>query len=217
VADKKKMEEKVLMDKLIPKSMSNEEKEKFLNKVNHSTNRRGWNLILFVKHRDIFSLDKNNIGWATNLKHRIDLNNKESTYKKQFPIPDAHRSKLETEVNKWLKMGLIQLSWFRYNCPIYLLAKKDGSFKVVQDYRELNAKGWMTRYSMKDVNECIRKMLFLFSRIKANLGRIMLGGVVLDDHIAKVLEWGLILVLNRLGLHLKWFIEVVRITVLSFA
>jgi hypothetical protein len=44
---------------------------------------------------------------ATNLKHRIDLKEKEPTYRNWFPIPDAHRSKLENQVNEWLKMGLI--------------------------------------------------------------------------------------------------------------
>jgi hypothetical protein len=63
-----------------------------------------------VKHHDIFSLDKNDIGLATNLKHRIDLKNKEPTYRKQFPIPDAQRGELGRS---------------RYNSLLFIIPKKD--------------------------------------------------------------------------------------------
>ena len=58
-------------------------------------------------------------------------------------------------------------------------------------------------------------MLFVFSWIKANLGRVKLGSVVLNDHIVKILEKRLILVWDRHRLHLEWFKEVIRIMVLS--
>jgi hypothetical protein len=88
----------------------------------------------------VFSVDKGDLGLAANLTHRIDLKDKEPTYRKQFPIPDAHRNELETQVNEWLKMGLIQPSRSRYNSPLFMVPKKNGSLRVVQDFRELNAK-----------------------------------------------------------------------------
>jgi hypothetical protein len=51
-------------------------------------------------------------------------------------------------------MGLIQSSRSRYG-PLFILSKKDGKLRVVQDFRELNAKTMNDRYSIKDVNECI--------------------------------------------------------------
>jgi hypothetical protein len=80
-----------------------------------------------LKHHNIFSFDKHDIGLATNLKHRIDLKDKESIYRKGIPIPVTHRSQLETQVNEWLKMGLIQPSRSRYNSLLFMVAKKDGS------------------------------------------------------------------------------------------
>jgi hypothetical protein len=34
-------------------------------------------------------------------------------------------------------------------------AKKDGSLRFVQDFRQLKARCYDDRYSMKDINECI--------------------------------------------------------------
>jgi hypothetical protein len=115
--------------------MSNADKEFFLEniKIKVPAEERGTYEKLLLKHHDIFSLDKNDIGLATNLRHRIDLQNKEPTYRKQFPIPDAHRGELEKQVNEWLKMGLIQPRRSKYNCPLFMVPKKDGSLRLVQD------------------------------------------------------------------------------------
>jgi hypothetical protein len=82
--------------------MSNEDKGKFLDKIkiNIPPEERETYIKFLVKHHEVFSLDKNDIGLATNLKHRIDLKDKEATYRKQFPIPDAQRVELEKQVKE---------------------------------------------------------------------------------------------------------------------
>ena len=37
-----------------------------------------------------------------------------------------------------------------------MVPKKDGSLRMVQDFRELNANSQDDRYSVKDINECIK-------------------------------------------------------------
>ena len=77
---------------------------------------------------------------------------------KQFKIPEAHHRYLQDQVREWLKLGIIQPSRSRYNSPVFLVEKKDGTKRVVQDFRSLNANTYVDKYSMKDVQECISEI-----------------------------------------------------------
>ena len=110
---------------------------------------------LILANHDVFSRDKNDLGQATNFEHHIEMKSNEPIYRKQFQIPDAHQKLLHDQVQEWLKIGVVQPSHSRYNSPMFLVPKKDGSLRVVQDFRALNANSQDDRYSMKDVSECI--------------------------------------------------------------
>ncbi len=80
-----------------------------------------------------------------------------------------HREYLEKQVQEWLKLGIVQPSTSRYNSPMFLVPKKDGGVRVVQDFRALNAKSHDDRYSMKNINECIRDIVRAGSTIFSTL------------------------------------------------
>ena len=63
---------------------------------------------LLLKHHDVFSRDKYDLGRAKTLMHEIALKSEEPVYIKQFKIPDAHREEVEKHVAEWLKLGVIQ-------------------------------------------------------------------------------------------------------------
>ena len=113
---------------------------------------------LISKNHDIFSTDNSDLGRANNFKHEIKLNSKQPIYVKQFRIADTHYTNLEKQVAEWLKMGVIQPANSRYNSPIFVVPKKDGTARYVLDYRALNANSQDDRYTMQTVDECIAQI-----------------------------------------------------------
>ncbi|MGI9161329.1 MAG: reverse transcriptase domain-containing protein, partial [Mycobacterium sp.] len=110
---------------------------------------------LFLKNHDVFSKTREDLGSANNFEHTIKLKNTDPIYRKQFRIPEAHQDALHTQIDEWLKIGIIEPCFSRYNSPIFVVPKKDGSFRFVLDYRALNENSLEDRYTMKDVGECI--------------------------------------------------------------
>jgi hypothetical protein len=113
---------------------------------------------LLQKHRDIFSVSKSDLGYCDTVLYKLFMKTEEPVYVKQFKIPEAHQSYLQDQVREWLKLGIIQPSRSRYNSPVFLVQKKDGTHRVVQDFRSLNANTYVDKYSMKDVQECISEI-----------------------------------------------------------
>ena len=113
---------------------------------------------MFEEFPDIFSRHKNDLGRCDLLQHEIHLKDKTPVYIKQFKIPEGHATAVEDQVKEWLKLGIVQPSLSRYNSPIFIVKKKDGAFRLVQDFRALNAQTYADRYSMRDVTDCIHEI-----------------------------------------------------------
>jgi putative transposase len=115
-------------------------------------------LELFYRHGDVFSKHKNDLGRCSLVQHEIHLKDKNPVYIKQFKIPEVHAAAIEDQVKEWLKLDIVQPSMSRYNSPIFVVKKKDGAFRLVQDFRALNAQTYPDRYSMRDVTDCIHEI-----------------------------------------------------------
>jgi hypothetical protein len=108
-----------------------------------------------LANHNVYSKTKDNLGKANNFKHKFFTKTDEPVFQKQYPIPQMHCEYLEKQVKEWLKLGIVQPSTSHYNSPMFLVPKKDGGVRVVQDFRALNANSHDDRYSMKNINECI--------------------------------------------------------------
>ena len=129
---------------------------------------------LIMKNHDVFSFGKMDLGRASTLMHEITLKNEEPVYVKQFKIPEAHRTEVEKHVAEWLKLGIIQPTRSKFNSPLFVVGKKDGGVRLVQDFRSLNNQTMVDKYSMKDISECIgdigREGSTIFSTIDLTSG-----------------------------------------------
>ena len=89
---------------------------------------------LLLKHHKAFSTNKYDLGRATTLLHEIELKMPKTVYIKQFKIPDVHRQEVEKHVAEWLKLGVRQPNRSKFNCPIFVVAKKNGGLRIVEDF-----------------------------------------------------------------------------------
>lgn len=110
---------------------------------------------MLFKNHEAISEHKYDLGQTSTLMHDVSLKSEEPVYVKQFKIPDAHREQVEKHVAEWLKLGVVQPARSKFNSPIFVVAKKNGGLRLVQDFRALNAQTHTDKYSMKDVSECI--------------------------------------------------------------
>jgi hypothetical protein len=102
-------------------------------------------------------MDKYNLGLAKDFTHRIHLKDNQPIFWKQFSIPEPHTQFIEQTLDEWVKLGVVHRSNSPYNLPIFCIPKKQGQgLRIVQDLRQLNQHSHIDKYSMKEINECIR-------------------------------------------------------------
>jgi len=111
-----------------------------------------------LDYHGIISRHKNDLGRSETLQHEISLKSKEPVYVKQFRIPEAHREQAEQQVTEWLKLGVVEPCRSKFNSPLFMVSKKDGGLRIVQDFRALNEKTMEDKYSMHDVSECVAQI-----------------------------------------------------------
>ena len=115
-------------------------------------------LQLLYNHWETFSTRKHDIGLCTWLMHDNELKTKEPIHVKQFKIPEAHMSDVKTQLTEWLKLGVVEPCRSKYNSPIFVVSKKDGGLRIVQEFWALNSETYVDKYSMHDVNECVAEI-----------------------------------------------------------
>ncbi|XP_068245847.1 uncharacterized protein [Palaemon carinicauda] len=72
-------------------------------------------------------------------EHNIKIKTTETFVRKYYPIP-AHLTKdFDDEVQSLLDLGIIEQSSSNYSSPALLVKKKEGNYRLVVDFRTLNA------------------------------------------------------------------------------
>jgi hypothetical protein len=80
--------------------------------------------------------------------HDIELKTEDPIYIKQFRIPEAQREAVQKHIEELLKLGVVRPSRSKFNSPIFVVNKKDGGMRIVQEFRAINQNTHVDKYSM---------------------------------------------------------------------
>ncbi|XP_068222203.1 uncharacterized protein [Palaemon carinicauda] len=86
-----------------------------------------------------YAREMNKPGKTSLQEHNIKIKTTEPFVRKYYPIP-AHLTKdFDDEVQSFLDLGIIEQSSSNYSSPALLVKKKEGNYRLVVDFRTLNA------------------------------------------------------------------------------
>ena len=110
---------------------------------------------LLLEYHDIFSLDDNELGCTSQVKHNIKVTDDEP-FKEQFQhILPPLLEEVRTHVNDMLQAGAIRPSSSPWCKAVVLVQKKDGHLHFCIDFRKLNVRTKKDSYLLP----CIQEML----------------------------------------------------------
>ena len=77
---------------------------------------------------------------------------------KIYPLSPAEQKELDAFLKENLETGRIRPSKSPMSSPVFFIKKKDGSLRLVQDYRALNAIMVKNKYPLPLISELINKL-----------------------------------------------------------
>ena len=95
---------------------------------------------LLIEYGDVFAKSKTDLGRATDIKHHIDTGDERPFKHKPRRLPMGKFEAMQEQVKALHEIGVIRPSTSNWGSNVLLVKKKDGSWRMCVDYRELNAK-----------------------------------------------------------------------------
>ncbi|UYV72292.1 K02A2.6-like [Cordylochernes scorpioides] len=90
------------------------------------------------KYSEVFDFDRKSFSTTSNVKHKIDTSDSRPIKQRPYRVSPVERRAIQSEVDKMIKMGIVQPSESPWSSPVVLVKKKDGSWRFCVDYRKLN-------------------------------------------------------------------------------
>ena len=95
---------------------------------------------ILVAHRQAIALPGEPLGVTDRVQHHIDLQrDTRPIHVPSYRLPHSQRQVAQNLVQGMLDEGIIQESYSPWNSPLFLVPKKDGTYRAVIDFRKVNA------------------------------------------------------------------------------
>ena len=93
--------------------------------------------------------------------HAIDLTPEarpETLHPKVYPMSPIEQKELDEFLEENLRKGYVRVSKSPMASPVFFIKKKDGTLRLVQDYRKLNEMTIKNRYPLPLISELVDKL-----------------------------------------------------------
>lgn len=117
-------------------------------------------LKLCKKFSDIFYHEQADLSFTNAVKHKIRTTDDSPVFVKSYRHPYAMNQEIQNHIQKLLDNKIIQPSISPYSSPVWLVPKKQDAsgkkkFRLVIDYRSLNAKTVEDKYPLPRIDEIL--------------------------------------------------------------
>ena len=114
---------------------------------------------LVLAYHDVFTLESNELGCTSAIKHEICIKNSEPFKERFRPIPPPLLEEVRASLQDMLEAGVIHPSQSPWCNAVVLVRKKDGTLHFSVDFRCLNM--WMKKdsYPLPCIQEALESMV----------------------------------------------------------
>ena len=113
---------------------------------------------LLTRHADVFSRNDLDVGTASQVRHRISLNDYTPFMERSRPIAYRDLEDARNHIQDILDAGIIHETNSQYASPIVLVRKKDGSLRLTVDYRKLNRRTIKYAYALPRIDDAFSRL-----------------------------------------------------------
>ena len=95
---------------------------------------------ILMKYENVIALKGDNLGKTNVITHHINVpKNISPIYVPCYRLAHSQKEKASESIKEMLKQGIITESNSPWNSPMLVVPKRDGSYRIVIDYRKLNS------------------------------------------------------------------------------
>lgn len=139
---------------------------------------------LIVEFADIFQ-EPDQLPPTRNVDHAIPLlPDAKPVNQRAYRLPHHQKNAMEELIKHLLQANLIQPSVSPYSSPVILVRKKDGTWRLCVDYRQLNAKTVKNKYPIPIIEDLLDELFGakIFSKIDLRSGYHQIRMTQADIH-----------------------------------
>ena len=113
---------------------------------------------IIQKYRKCFAFSMAEMGCVNYEPVVIDTGDKDPVFQRQFRHSQMEKDEIRRQVTEGVLQGIMSPSNSPYNSPVFLVPKKDGTRRLVVDFRKLNAQCVQNCYLIPRIDDALEQL-----------------------------------------------------------